>query len=69
MPTSGEAYFPDKTSSRRDILKEALPYMLPGPPLCDQVADVPADGYCVELGQREPPEKRGQILATGQFVR
>lgn len=32
-------------------------------------SDVPADGYSVELGQREPPETRGQILATGQLVR
>lgn len=28
-----------------------------------------ADGYCVELGHLEPHEKRGQILATGQFIR
>ena len=32
-------------------------------------SDVPADGYSVELGQQEPPEKRGQILATGQLIR
>ena len=32
-------------------------------------SDVPADGYSVELGQLEPPERRGQILATGQRVR
>jgi hypothetical protein len=32
------------------------------------VSDVPADGYSVELGQMEPPEQRGQILATGQVV-
>ena len=28
------------------------------------LSDVPSDGYCVELGQMEPFEKRGQILAT-----
>lgn len=33
------------------------------------LADVPADGYSVELGQMESPEKRGQILATGQRIR
>jgi hypothetical protein len=33
------------------------------------LSDVPADGYCVELGQLESPEHRGQILATGQRVR
>eukprot|EP01041_Mallomonas_annulata_P002110 gene2110-4125_t len=33
------------------------------------LADVPADGYSVELGQLESPEKRGQILATGQIIR
>ncbi|CAM9659315.1 unnamed protein product [Ectocarpus fasciculatus] len=33
------------------------------------IADVPADGYCVELGKMEPPETRGQILATGQRIR
>lgn len=33
------------------------------------LSDVPADGYCVELGQREPPERRGVILATGQMIR
>lgn len=32
-------------------------------------SDVPADGYSVELGQLEPKEQRGQILATGQRVR
>ncbi len=32
-------------------------------------SDVPADGYCVELGQLEPKEQRGQILATGQRIR
>lgn len=31
--------------------------------------DVPADGYSVELGQREPPQRRGVILATGQMIR
>lgn len=33
------------------------------------LADVPADGYSVEMGQLEPPESRGQILATGQRIR
>jgi len=33
------------------------------------LSDVPSDGYCVELGQMEPFEKRGQILATGQRIR
>jgi hypothetical protein len=33
------------------------------------LSDVPADGYSVELGQLEPPERRGYILATGQMVR
>jgi hypothetical protein len=33
------------------------------------LSDVPADGYSVELGQLEPPEQRGQILATGQRIR
>jgi arginine/serine-rich splicing factor 1/9 len=33
------------------------------------LSDVPADGYCVELGQLEPKEQRGQILATGQRIR
>lgn len=33
------------------------------------LSDVPADGYSVELGQLEPKEQRGQILATGQRVR
>jgi hypothetical protein len=32
-------------------------------------SDVPADGYCVELGQLEAKERRGQILATGQMIR
>ena len=36
---------------------------------CVMLSDVPADGYCVELGKRERPEHRGQILATGQLVR
>lgn len=33
------------------------------------LADVPADGYSVELGQLEKPEERGQVLATGQRIR
>eukprot|EP00981_Chlorochromonas_danica_P010949 scaffold3553_cov180-Ochromonas_danica.AAC.16 len=33
------------------------------------LSDVPADGYCVELGQLESKENRGQILATGQRIR
>jgi hypothetical protein len=33
------------------------------------IADVPADGYCVELGQLESEAERGQILATGQRIR
>ena len=33
------------------------------------LSDVPADGYCVELGQLETKERRGQILATGQRIR
>lgn len=33
------------------------------------LSDVPADGYSVELGQLEPKEQRGQILATGQRIR
>lgn len=33
------------------------------------LSDVPSDGYCVELGQMEPFEKRGQILATAQRIR
>eukprot|EP01035_Chromulina_nebulosa_P018201 gene18201-23863_t len=32
-------------------------------------SDVPADGYSVELGQLEPPDRRGVILATGQIIR
>jgi hypothetical protein len=32
-------------------------------------ADVPADGYSVELGGIEPPDKKGKILATGQMTR
>jgi hypothetical protein len=28
-----------------------------------------ADGYSVELGHLEPHDQRGQILATGQFIR
>lgn len=33
------------------------------------IADVPADGYCVELGKLEVPGERGQVLATGQRIR
>lgn len=33
------------------------------------LADVPADGYSVELGQLEKPEERGIILSTGQIIR
>lgn len=33
------------------------------------LSDVPSDGYSVELGHLEPPEQRGQILATGQRIR
>ena len=33
------------------------------------LADVPADGYSVELGQLENEEERGVILSTGQFIR
>lgn len=33
------------------------------------LADVPADGYSVELGQLENPEERGMILSTGQRIR
>jgi hypothetical protein len=33
------------------------------------VTDVPADGYCVEIGQVEMPHVRGQVLATGQRIR
>jgi hypothetical protein len=33
------------------------------------LSDVPADGYCVELGQLETKEQRGQILATAQRIR
>ena len=32
-------------------------------------SDVPADGYCVELGHIEGKLQRGQILATGLRVR
>ena len=31
--------------------------------------DILSLGYSVELGQIEPPEQRGQILATGQRIR
>lgn len=33
------------------------------------IADVPADGYCVEMGKLESIEHRGQILSTAQFCR
>ena len=33
------------------------------------LADVPADGYSVEIGQLEKPDERGQVLATGQRIR
>jgi hypothetical protein len=33
------------------------------------LADVPADGYSVQLGQLESVNDRGQILATGQRIR
>ena len=33
------------------------------------LADVPADGYSVEMGQLEKEDERGQILATGQRIR
>ena len=33
------------------------------------LADVPADGYSVEMGQLENENERGQILATGQRIR
>lgn len=33
------------------------------------LADVPADGYSVELGQLESLEERGMILSTGQRIR
>ena len=36
---------------------------------CLMLADVPADGYSVEIGQLEKPEERGQVLATGQRIR
>ena len=29
---------------------------------CLIMADVPSDGYLVELGQHEPTEKRGQVI-------
>jgi MFS family permease len=37
--------------------------------LCMMVADVNADGYTVELSQREREEVRGTILANGQLCR
>lgn len=36
---------------------------------CMMLADVPADGYSVELGQLERPDERGVILSTGQVLR
>lgn len=33
------------------------------------LADVPADGYSVELGRIEKEHERGTILSTGQFIR
>ena len=36
---------------------------------CLMLADVPADGYAVELGQLEAENERGVILSTGQFIR
>ena len=33
------------------------------------LADVPADGYSVELGQLEKAHERGIILSTGQYIR
>jgi len=36
---------------------------------CLMLADVPADGYSVELGQLEAENERGVILSTGQFIR
>jgi hypothetical protein len=36
---------------------------------CLMIADVPADGYSVELGQIEKEDERGQVLATGQRIR
>eukprot|EP01041_Mallomonas_annulata_P002108 gene2108-4119_t len=33
------------------------------------VADVPIDGYLVELGRLESPEKRGQIMTTATMIR
>jgi hypothetical protein len=33
------------------------------------VADVPADGYCVELGQLETGGERGMVLSNGQRIR
>ena len=33
------------------------------------IADVPADGYSVELGQLEKEDERGIVLSTGQYIR
>lgn len=33
------------------------------------LADVPADGYCVEIASLEKEHERGQVLATGQRIR
>ena len=33
------------------------------------IAEVPADGYAVELGKLEPIENRGQIIATARLIR
>lgn len=33
------------------------------------LADVPADGYAVELGRMETGEQRGQVVATAQMIR
>ena len=40
----------------------------PDPQAFMMLADVPADGYSVELGQLEKPDERGTILSTGQCV-
>lgn len=36
---------------------------------CLMFVVVPADGYAVELGQLEPKESKGQIIATAQMIR
>ena len=33
------------------------------------LSDVPADGYCIEIGKQELMLSRGQTLATGQILR